>query len=637
MFDSPTRAGLPSLIALAGGTRILALGALLAGFLAGCSGSTGSPQAAAGAFVSAWNKADWAAMAATVYRPPADLASSLPKITGGLAATHTVTGVSRQGSTEIATISSTYRLPGIGPWTVQSSIALEHRGKWLVEWSPAAVYPGLTSGQRLVLDYKWPARAPILGTGGAPLTADQPEVVVGLEGSRVKQAPQVTTVLEAAGATAQQVAAALSGAKAHPTFFEPVFTISESRYAQLGGKQSALYRIPGTVFQHVSGRTAVSPGLAAHLVGTVGAITAEQLAALGPPYNATSMVGQTGLEAAYERQLAGTPGGSVDIIDGRGGTVRTVAQFAPKPGTPVNTSIDPAVQAAAEAALGGVGPNAALVAVRASTGQVLASVSDPANEPFDQALAGEFPPGSSFKVITATALIEAGLSTSSPASCPPTATVDGEVFHNAEGESPVSTLLAAFTESCNTAFVQLAASRLSGRSLTAAAAQYGLGTPPKMGFAAFGGSVPDPKDGAALAASAIGQGSVVASPLAMAIVAAAVDSGAARPPRLVAGAPDDSAPARPLPGPVLPALRQMMAAVVSSGTAAGTGLPAGTFAKTGTAQYGSGNPLPTDAWLVGYKGDLAFAIVVHGSTKNGGPEDGPVIAQFLRSLPATYA
>ena len=575
-------------------------------------------------------------MAATVYQAPADLASSMPGITNGLGATsasHTLIGVSRQGPSEVATISSTYQLAALGPWTAQSSVVLKHSGRWLVEWSPASVYPGLTLGQRLILEHKWPARAPILGAGGAQLTVDQPQVIVGLEGSRLKQAPQVSAVLEAAGATAQQVNTALSAAKAHPTFFEPVFTISESRYAQLGGKQSELYKVAGTVFQHVSGRTAATPGLAAHLVGTVGPITAEELAALGPPYDPSSTVGQTGLEAAYEKELAGAPGGDIDIVDAGGGSVRTVARFAPKPGMAVQTSIDPAVQSAAEAALSGVGENAALVAVEASTGQVLASVSDPASEPFDQALAGEFPPGSSFKVVTATALIEAGLSASSPASCPPTADVDGEIFHNAEGEAPVSTLQAAFTESCNTAFVQLAASRLKNTSLRDTVAQFGLGTEPKIGLPAFGGSVPVAKDGAALAASAIGQGAVVVSPLDMALVAAAVDSGAARPARLVAGAPDDLAAPRSLRDPVLSALRQMMAAVVTSGTAAGTGLPAGTFAKTGTAQYGSGNPLPTDAWLVGYHGDLAFAIVVHGSTRNGGPEDGPIIARFLQSIP----
>ncbi|HEY3725645.1 MAG TPA: penicillin-binding transpeptidase domain-containing protein [Solirubrobacteraceae bacterium] len=88
-----------------------------------------------------------------------------------------------------------------------------------------------------------------------------------------------------------------------------------------------------------------------------------------------------------------------------------------------------------------------------------------------------------------------------------------------------------------------------------------------------------------------------------------------------------------LPSALAGDLRQMMAAVVTSGTAAGTGLPSGTAAKTGTAQYGSGPKLPTDAWLMGYRGDVAFAVVVQNSgSVNGGPLDGPIIARFLNAL-----
>jgi len=93
---------------------------------------------------------------------------------------------------------------------------------------------------------------------------------------------------------------------------------------------------------------------------------------------------------------------------------------------------------------------------KAASSGVLASVSVPADSGFDQALGGSFPPGSSFKVITSTALIKHGLSPASPASCPPRITVDGARFHNAEGTAPVSDLLHAFAESCNTAFIQLA-------------------------------------------------------------------------------------------------------------------------------------------------------------------------------------
>ena len=75
----------------------------------------------------------------------------------------------------------------------------------------------------------------------------------------------------------------------------------------------------------------------------------------------------------------------------------------------------------------------------------------------------------------------------------------------------------------------------------------------------------------------------------------------------------------------------MMADVVASGTAANQGLPPGTYAKTGTAQYGTGNPLPTDAWLIGFNGNIAFAaLVVDGG--NGGPTCGPIVTKFLDAL-----
>ncbi|MFL5865118.1 MAG: penicillin-binding transpeptidase domain-containing protein, partial [Solirubrobacteraceae bacterium] len=260
-------------------------------------------------------------------------------------------------------------------------------------------------------------------------------------------------------------------------------------------------------------------------------------------------------------------------------------------------------------------------------------VSNPPSVAYNQAFQGAFPPGSTFKVLTSTALIQHGLSPTSPASCPPTITVDGEVFHNAEGDQPASTLDQAFTESCNTAFIGLAAHRLSGADFTSAANVYGLTRTPHLGLAAFDANVPPPHGGAALAATSIGQAQVTFSPLGMATVAAAVDSGAARAPRLVNGAADDAMAAAPLPGTVASDLRLMMGHVVASGTAANTGLPGGTHAKTGTAQYGNGPTLKLDAWLMGYNGDIAFAIVIQDSGgQNGGPLDGPIMARFFSTL-----
>jgi cell division protein FtsI/penicillin-binding protein 2 len=589
----------------------------------------------AGDFVAAWDQSDWTAMSRLVYRPSADFATAVPAITAGLqasSATHTLGAVTRKGSTATATITSSYTVPGLGPLHIATTAPLTNRsGHWLVDWTPAVIDTALQPGDRLELSHTWANRAPILGAGGVPLTIQGAIVVVGVEGSRIKNAATLTATLEAAGATSAQVQAALAAAAARPTYFVPVFQMAESKYQQLGGKTSAVYQVAGTVFEPTSARTAVTPGLAEHVVGTVGPITAEELQRLGKSYDGSSTVGQTGLEAAYETKLAGQPGGTVSVIAADGKSRATLASFPPKPGTAVQTSIDPATQQAAEAALAPVSQYSALVAVRASTGQVLAAVSQPGAYQFDQALEGEFPPGSTFKVITATALIDKGLSPASPASCPHTLAVDGELFHNAEGDAPTSDLAGAFAESCNTAFIGLATANLSLAALPAAAALYGIGTTPTMGLAAFGGNVPTPRDNAGLAQTAIGQAQVVVSPLDMAMVAAAVDTGTVRSPRLVAGAPADTEPARPLPPNVTSGLQSMMAQVVASGTAAGTGLPPGTHAKTGTAEYGTGKPQPTDAWLMGYRGDVAFAMVLQG-TGNGGPTDGPIVARFLDAL-----
>ena len=176
---------------------------------------------------------------------------------------------------------------------------------------------------------------------------------------------------------------------------------------------------------------------------------------------------------------------------------------------------------------------------------------------------------------------------------------------------------------------------LAQADFPAVARLYGLQRTPRPGLPAFAASVPRPASPTELAADAMGQGRLTFSPLGMATVAAAIDSGVVRAPRLVAGAPDDRVPAARLPARITAALRQMMISVVTRGTAAGTGLPAGTHAKTGTAEYGTGPEarLKIDGWLMGYDGDIAFAIVTHNTGgPDGGPVDGPIIARFLDAL-----
>jgi cell division protein FtsI/penicillin-binding protein 2 len=130
----------------------------------------------------------------------------------------------------------------------------------------------------------------------------------------------------------------------------------------------------------------------------------------------------------------------------------------------------------------------------------------------------------------------------------------------------------------------------------------------------------------------IGQDRIVASPLAMAGVAAAVADGRWRAPRLLHGDPAATGPA--LPQSELTTLRTLMRSVVTSGT--GTALasvPGEVAGKTGTAEFGSGNPPATHAWFIAYRGDLALAVLVDKGA-SGGAVAAPFAARFFAAYDA---
>jgi cell division protein FtsI/penicillin-binding protein 2 len=618
----------PGRFVIVGGVTVLA-GALLSA----CS-SGPVPQTTATAYLAAWSRQDWTAMQQLVASPPADFTDVNKAAFTGLQvskAAFTEGTLKTSGTTATEPVFEHLDLAGLGSITIRPTLHLvQSSGHWLVKWSPATIAPPMRAGDKLAVTTTWLARAAIEGAGGVPLTGQAQLVTIGVEGSMVRDATSLTSALVAAGATAQQASTAITAARAHPTFFEPVFTVPQARYEQL---KPTIYPLPGTVFESATTPQAITPGLTAGVVGAVGPITAQEMQSLGGAYGAQDVVGQSGLEASNERQLAGSPDATVSVVSAKGTHVATLATLPGHAGTAVQTTIDPTAQRAAEAALSGEKKTAAIVAVNAQTGALLAAANANSGQ-FDGALDGAYPPGSTFKVLTSAALIKHGLSPSSAASCPATATAGGEVFHNAEGEGQVSDLLHAFAESCNTAFIGLATKNLSPSDYPSTAALFGLGKAAQMGLAAYAGSVPLPSDQADLAATSIGQGRVLASPLNMAMVAAAVDTGTVHTPRLVVGAPDDTAAAQQLPATVVSDLHQMMAQVVASGTAAGQGLPAGTFGKTGTAEYGTTNPLKIDAWLMGFKGNLAFACLVVDSPGDGGPTCGPLVAKFLNAAGA---
>jgi Penicillin binding protein transpeptidase domain/NTF2-like N-terminal transpeptidase domain/Penicillin-binding Protein dimerisation domain len=382
-----------------------------------------------------------------------------------------------------------------------------------------------------------------------------------------------------------------------------------------------------------SRRAIAQSGSLALVTGNVVRATAAQAKALGPPYQAGDLIGQGGVEEAYQQQLAGRPALTIRI-EGPGNRVdATVARLPAKPGGPVRTSIDMHVQLAASAAVRGAATNRPtdVVAIQPSTGRVLAVIERPGGA--DRVFSGTFPPGSTFKVVTASALSGTGLRPTSTVQCPAQVNVGGRVFHNAGNENLGSTSLQrAFAVSCNSTFIRLATQRLSGSTLATAATTFGFNSRPNLGIPATLGRFTTPQTQVDLAADAFGQGTDLVSPLSEASMAGAVQDGTWRPPQLVLSpAPRQSAQPQQLSSTVLNTLRPMMRAVVTSGTAANVGFQAGVFGKTGTAEFGSAQNPRAHAWFIGYRGNVAFAVLVEGGGI-GADQAGPIANAFLRGL-----
>ncbi|MDQ1454931.1 MAG: hypothetical protein QOH28_551 [Actinomycetota bacterium] len=591
-------------------------------------------------FLHAWARNDPADMATLLDSPPTDLAaavSGLVQAIPGSSATYTRTALSGNATDASARYHAKVALKGLGAIEWDGALALVHsKAGWLIKWSPNDLFPGLGTGQHLTVERVWAARAPILAADGSVLVGDEAIVQVGLEPDHIKTPADLAAVkfgmkslLDVDPATIDKV---LHAPGVRPFYFLPVTTVSRlpaERYQRI---HDQLVPINGIIFRSAQGVVAVDAALGP-ILGSVGDVTAERLRQLGPPYAVGDRVGLSGLEFVHEKRLAGSPSTDVVIVDRKGATVRKLKRFAGKAGQSVRLTIDPSTQKAAEAALAGVRNNAALVAIDPSTGAIRAVVSKP-DGGFNRALAGTYPPGSTFKVITSAALLAAGDTGSTPAPCPPTINIGGRNFRNFEGEASGSLdLAAAFAISCNNAFLGLA-DPLPADALGNAAALFGFNARWSLGIEAAGGSFPKPSDRAERAAAAIGQGRVLASPVQMASVAATVANGRWRTPVLVT---EPAAPATPAVAALDPrvdsTLKSFMASVVRpGGTAAGAGLPANAFGKTGTAEFGNANPPRTHAWFIGFRGDLAFAVIVEDGGV-GGRVAAPLAAGFLRALP----
>jgi cell division protein FtsI/penicillin-binding protein 2 len=272
--------------------------------------------------------------------------------------------------------------------------------------------------------------------------------------------------------------------------------------------------------------------------------------------------------------------------------------------------------------------------IRPSTGEILAVAQNAAADADGPvATNGLYPPGSTFKIITAGAAIDRAMaSPNTLLPCPGTIDIGQRTIPNYDnfdlGTVPMSK---AFANSCNTTFAELA-SRMPPTALTVAASQYGIGPDYQIdGISTISGSVPPTVNLAERTEDGFGQGKVLVSPFGMALAAATVAAGKTPTPELIVGKPTGVTGDRPQISPdMLDGLRSMMRLVVTNGTAKEIAGEGDVHGKTGEAEFEGGS----HAWFAGYRGDMAFAALIVG----GGSSEYAVrmTKQMMDSMPDAY-
>jgi cell division protein FtsI/penicillin-binding protein 2 len=492
-------------------------------------------------------------------------------------------------------------------WTYDGHLGLRRvNGGWKVVWAPSVINPQLGAGERLAVVTTFPSRAAVLDAAGKPLQLPTPSYVLGVWPSRLTQ-PGATAraFAKLTGLQGGQVLGQITAAP--PQQFLPLATLDPGSYASL---RASLRTVPGLVIKPQAQR--LYQAKATGLVGEVGSELNERLRADGALYAPGTTIGLSGLEQKYQRQLLGTPTTEVVAVNSAGQQSSIVAKWPGVAGTPVQTTISSAAQNAALTALDGVPSSGEIVAVKASTGELLAVAQHQASGvlPVQGALNAKLAPGAAFTIVSAGALLSHQVSVKSQATCASSFTVGGQTF-TSEGAGQQKPFSAIFADGCSTAFAGLS-ERLSPSQWTQAVKEFGIGADwSRLPVPAFSGSVPSGADDATLAAQTIGQGNVRMSLLSMAMVAAAVDAGRWHVPQVIQTPASPSGSGTSLDPDMTSALRGLMRGAVRSGAAQAASLPGQPVSgQIGLVRTGSG----WMSWFVGYRGDTAIAAIESGKT-----------------------
>jgi cell division protein FtsI/penicillin-binding protein 2 len=539
--------------------------------------------------------------------------------------------VSQQGRAAYARFNAAIELGGSGlTWSYDNGFGLaDGPHGWRVTWSPSDIVAGMTSREQLAVVSHWRRRSYLLDSANHPLAVPSEVYWVGVIPGQLKN-PQRTAAGLAAATKLSAVQIEGQMDQALPREFLALLTLSPTEYAALRPKLSG---IPGLVVKKRTER--LFDSIAPDVVGSVGTETASVLRINGMPYRPGTTVGLTGLQEAFQRQLTGTP--ETEVVLQQSGLAAVILHTWPGiPGKSVRTTLNSSVQLAADHALAHSPASAAIVAVQAGTGNILAVASHTAGRmPGLQPLSGQYEPGQAFTIISSAAILSTGLSPGAPVPCQLNNPVGKRIFYNEPREPDGDTwsFRTDFARACSTAFAGLALRQNVASSLKTASEDFGVGGWQLPLSSYFSGRIGQSSGQATLAAEMIGTGDVQVSPLGMALAASVVDSGKWHAPSLVSDpglAEPSSAPRGTTSAKVLTELRALMRDAAKSRANAVADIGGDVYAQAGSARYGSDSLWIN--WFVGYRGSIAFAVVELAKSPSTGVSS--LAGSFLQGIQA---
>ncbi len=488
----------------------------------------------------------------------------------------------------------TWRLPHNRTWTYSSEMELDPTNDgWRVHWSPSVVHPRLAAQHTIAMREEAPDLAPVLDRDSRRLLAPENVVSILLYPAEAKEGDDLGsvagTLADALGQfddsiTKKSIVDGVRKADQQGSYL--VAALREAQYLRV---KPVIYDLPGVRFTKRERLLAPKPDFGVHVL--------------------------RGIRSLVEEQVTGRAGWRIVAVNASGVETAELHAEAAEPSDAVATTLSYRAQESAERTLAEARGPAAIVALRASSGDILAVAQNvPADEQGAIAVTGRYPPGSTFKIATALAALSTDtVAPDGTLDCPGTTVIEGRLVPNEGrfelGKVPLPT---AFARSCNTTFARLSAG-LPDDALTIAARDLGIGADFEIpGITTITGSAPPAESIVQQAENGFGQGRMLASPFGMALAAATVANGRTPTPTLLEGQPTKAKDlGRPLPEEHATALRSMMRKVVTEGNARRLASLPAVRGKPGTAQFGDGTN--SHGWFVGYQGEIAFAVLLVGA------------------------